>query len=109
MESADRRARIGRRPDGGGGVSAPLRVVIFREGTKWLAQMLEHDIGVQGDHLKDLMLRLAIAIDADRDRLSDLPPPPPYFQHLWPNRAGTFTLATAIDGLDMPLDVAIVA
>ncbi len=69
-----------------------LRVVIFREGDFWLAQGLEHDLGVQAEHLKDLIARwdLAVAQEAAQGDLSALPPALPYFQHLWPHRAGAF-------------------
>jgi hypothetical protein len=84
-------------------MSEPLRVALFREGSKWLAQILEHDVSVQGDHLPDLMLRLKIAIELEGEGLAALPPAPPYFQHLWPNRAGAFLPETPIAGLDMAI------
>ncbi len=73
-------------------MNAPLRIVLFREAQQWLAQGLELDVGVQAENLKDLALRLAIALDAESDagRLDALPPAPKYFQDLWPLRAGPY-------------------
>jgi hypothetical protein len=67
-----------------------LRIVIFREGDFWLAQGLEHDLGVQAENLKDLMMRLAFLLAADPGGVAALPAAPVYFQHLWPHRAGAF-------------------
>ena len=70
-----------------------LRVVIFREGDFWLAQGLEHDVGVQAEHLRDLMARWEIMMaDEMKDGgLAALPPALFYFEALWPHRAGDFT------------------
>lgn len=71
---------------------AMLRVVIFREGDFWLAQGLEHDVGVQAEHLRDLIARwdLMIADEMKDDGLRALPPALPYFEALWPHRAGDY-------------------
>ncbi len=74
------------------GARPSLRVVIFREGESWLAQGLEHDLGVQAENLKDLVARLALALarpDLDTP-LETLPPAPKYFQDLWALRSGEF-------------------
>lgn len=63
-----------------------MRAVIFREGPCWLAQVLDQDIGAQGDNLKDLLHRLDRAMEVDG--LAGLAPAPRYFQDLWPLRAG---------------------
>ncbi|HWU03443.1 MAG TPA: hypothetical protein VN222_11955 [Novosphingobium sp.] len=70
----------------------PLRIVLFREAQGWLAQGLEHDVGVQASNLKELMLRLGLALDrhAAHGELAALPPAPHYFQVLWPLGAGAF-------------------
>ncbi len=73
--------------------SAALRVVLFREGDLWIAQGLEHDVGVQAENLRELMRRLAMALAEEGDRLTTLPPAPDYFQALWTYRAGDFTPA----------------
>jgi hypothetical protein len=70
---------------------SPLRIVLFREGRFWLAQGLEHDIGAQGEDLRDLLVRLELALEQEAAGLFALPPAPPYFQQLWPARAGLFT------------------
>lgn len=67
-----------------------LRIVLFRENRFWLAQGLEHDIGVQAENLKDLVLRLDLALALEAEALADLPPAPKYFQDLWPLKAGSF-------------------
>lgn len=84
-----------------------LRVVLFREGPFWLAQGLEHDIGVQGEDLGDIIIRLELALEQEAAALSSLPPAPPYFQHLWPRRAGLFVPDRPITGF--AVDLAIVA
>jgi hypothetical protein len=84
-----------------------LRVVLLREGRYWLAQGLEHDIGVQGEDLKDTLVRLEIALESEAAILPDLPPAPPYFQQLWPNKAGLFAPDRPIAGV--AVDLAIVA
>ncbi len=68
-----------------------LRVVVFREGDWWLAQCLERDIGVQGGHLADLLLRLTLALEEESAMpdFTALPAAPEYFQDLWPARAVT--------------------
>lgn len=69
-----------------------LRVVIFREGDFWLAQGLEHDVGVQAEHLRDLMARWELMLDDEikAGSLTALPPALFYFEALWPHRAGEF-------------------
>ncbi|MBT0670015.1 hypothetical protein HT136_16745 [Novosphingobium profundi] len=67
---------------------APLRVVLLREADMWLAQGLEHDVGAQGEHLKDVLARLALALEAQDWRA--LGPAPAYFHVLWACRAGDY-------------------
>lgn len=68
------------------------RFVLFREGAFWLAQGLDHDIGVQADNLKALMSRLAVLLAAELvdSHLLHLQPSPQYFRDLWILRAGNF-------------------
>lgn len=82
-----------------------LRVVLFREGRYWLAQGLEHDVGVQGEDLKDTLVRLEIALECEAGLLFDLPPAPAYFQHLWPNKAGLFAPDRPIAGVAVELAI----
>lgn len=82
-----------------------LRVVLFREGRFWLAQGLEHDIGVQGEDLNDVMVRLELALEQDAGILTDLPPAPLYFQHLWPRKAGTFIPDRPVAGFAVELAI----
>lgn len=82
-----------------------LRFAILREGRFWIAQGLEHDIGVQGENLRDLLERLCIALDLEGDILGDLPPAPKYFQDLWPLKAGVLQA----DGLPAGIELGLVA
>jgi hypothetical protein len=66
-----------------------LRVVVFREGRCWLAQGLEHDLGVQAGNLRDLVTRFELLVTIE-DALHRLPPAPKYFQDLWERQAGAF-------------------
>ncbi len=68
----------------------PLRVVLLREHHFWIAQALEHDIGAQGEDVKDVLSRFALAFESEGDAITTLPPAPPYFQALWPLKAGIF-------------------
>lgn len=71
--------------------ASPLRIVIFRENRFWLAQGLEYDFGIQAEDLRDLLCRLAIALEAEGPALMQLAPAPKYFQDLWPLKAGLLT------------------
>ncbi len=66
----------------------PLRVVLFREGPYWLAQGLEHDLGVQAGNLRDLVARFELLLHLEANTLHSLPPAPVYFQSLWGRKAG---------------------
>lgn len=81
--------------------TAKLRIVVFREGRFWLAQGLEHDIGVQAEDLKDLVARLDLALELEAPALAGLPPAPKYFQDLWPLKAGDFIPDVPIRGLGL--------
>lgn len=72
------------------GMRPEMRAVIFREDQYWLAQILEHDLGVQADNLKDLVTRLSVALEAEAPSMARLAPAPKYFQDLWGRRAGDF-------------------
>ncbi len=73
-----------------------MRVVLFREGDYWLAQGLEHDIGVQGEHLKDVLVRLRLALEHEAWR--ETGPAPAYFQVLWDCRAGDYRPRDVVAG-----------
>lgn len=88
-------------------VHSRLRIVLFREGRFWIAQGLEHDIGVQAEDLKDVMVRLALALELAEPTLLGLPPAPAYFQDLWKHRAGSFEPLSP--GTAVPVQFAIVA
>ena len=86
---------------------ATLRIVLFRESRFWIAQGLEHDIGVQAENLKDIMVRLALALELAEPTLLGLPPAPAYFQDLWKHRAGGFEPISP--ATPVPVQLAIVA
>ncbi len=75
-----------------------LRIVIFREAEAWLAQGLEHDIGLQAENLKDLIARLRLLLTDPmlEPSIGSLEPSPKYFQDLWALRAGDFSPLEAL-------------
>ena len=82
-----------------------LRIVVFRESRYWLAQGLEHDIGVQAEDLRDLMCRLLLTLELEAATMARLPPAPQYFQDLWPHKAGLLVPdgATSDVGIELGL------
>jgi hypothetical protein len=75
--------------------SQTIRVVVFKEDDKWIAQCLEHDICTVADDLDTLQCRLDVAIEAEIDLcrsegrdLSSLPAAPEHFFSLWEKRPG---------------------
>ena len=78
-----------------------LRVVVFREADAWLAQGLEHDVGVQGENLRDLIARFELLLTSPElePAWRRLGPAPKYFQDLWTSRAGDYLpLASSANG-----------
>lgn len=64
-----------------------LRVLLFKEGASWIAQCLDHDIVAEGRTIPKVAANfrltligfVALAIDAGREPLADLPRAPPEF------------------------------
>lgn len=75
-----------------------LRIVIFRERTFWVAQCLDHDIGVQAGDLRELDDRLRIALEAEREEslarfgtpFAGIDPAPKFFQDMWSQCSGSY-------------------
>lgn len=75
-----------------------IRVVIFQDGGTWVAQCLEHDIGAQAANLEDLMDRLGLALEVERQTSIELhgrpfagiDPAPPHFFDRWEKCSGSF-------------------
>lgn len=75
--------------------TSSIRVIIFKEGGKWVAQCLEYDIGAQADELDDLKQRLVCAVEAElRASLKANGKPfdgiaaaPDYFRKMWDRRS----------------------
>ncbi len=77
---------------------ARIRVVIFQEGSMWVAQCLEYDIGAQAVSVDKLHERLTVALEAERQEslarngepFAGIAPAPEYFHRLWEKRLGRF-------------------
>ena len=75
-----------------------LRVVLFEDGGKWVAQCLEYDIGAQASDLRDLQTRFVLTLMADLQHsmethgaaFAGIDPAPAYFHEMWDNRSGGF-------------------
>ena len=86
----------------------PLRVVIFREQDRWVAQCLEHDLCTQAADLTTLQRRLRATVHLENDRdLDRLPAAPARFFAMWEERAATFDSTMTSDGV--AYDLALVA
>lgn len=75
-----------------------LRVVIFSEEGKWIAQCLEYDIGAQADTLDDLITFLELTVKHEMresevrngEPFAGIPPAPERFHKMWERRSGAF-------------------
>ncbi len=85
--------------------AARLRVVIFQEGGRWVAQCLEYDIGAQAASMDKLHERLVVALEAERQEsmarngkpFAGIAPAPEYFHRLWEKRLGRFEPAGPVE------------
>jgi hypothetical protein len=76
----------------------PIRVLLLKEGERWVAQCLEYDIGAQARDLDQLRKRLLVALQAERDEglrwhrkpFAGIGLAPQHFRDLWLRRAGEF-------------------
>jgi hypothetical protein len=70
-----------------------LRVVLFREGEKWIAQGLEHDICAQGKDLDEVLLRFRRTVHIENEEndgsLSHIGEAPRHFFKMW-ERSGKY-------------------
>lgn len=68
-----------------------LRIVAFKDGTKWAAQCLEVDVCVQADDYETLQSRMSLALRLTREEsikqtgvaFKGIGPAPQMFQDLW--------------------------
>jgi len=73
-----------------------LRIVAFKDGTKWAAQCLEVDVCVQADDFETLKSRMSLALRLYREEsinrtgvaFQGIGPAPQMFQDLWAKRDG---------------------
>ena len=89
-----------------------LRVVVFRDNEKWIAQCVEFDIGAQGETFDDVATRFALAIGADFQEsmqrhgkpFGGIDPAPRWYAELWEGRARTVPPIQSIqtEGSDAP-------
>ena len=68
-----------------------MRVILFKDGEKWIAQGLEHDICASATTVEDVFSRFAVAVEAECKEhggsLAAIAPAPAYYQRLWETRA----------------------
>ena len=73
-----------------------LRVVIFQDGTQWIAQALERDLCTRGPDLEKVKSRLETLVSLERDYskahnktpFDGIEPAPKFFHELWDKRSG---------------------
>jgi hypothetical protein len=74
--------------------SGTIRVVVFQDGDKWVAQCLEYDIGAQADDIDTLNERLKVVLKAElkeslargKAAFADIGPAPQRFHNMWEHR-----------------------
>ncbi len=74
-------------------MSDKIRVILFKDDDKWVAQGLEHDICVQAETLGDLYGRFEVAVrleSAEEGGLERIGEAPQYFFDLWNKKAGDY-------------------
>jgi hypothetical protein len=72
----------------------PIRVIVFQDCGKWVAQCLEHDIGAQADDIDTLGDRLIVTLKAEVNEaiarktqpFAGIPPAPERFHLMWERR-----------------------
>jgi len=84
-----------------------LRAVMFQDSGKWVAQCLEHDIGVQADNVDDLYGRLEVVLRLQSKEsvavghapLADVPAAPATYFDMWDRRPkGVTPMTISLDG-----------
>ena len=77
-----------------------MRVVITKEGDKFVGQVLEHDICSQGATIDQLMDRLGLTIELERQErggtLADIAPAPDEFHKIWEEARACNTAVTVL-------------
>jgi len=67
-------------------MSEKMRVIIFQQADKWIAQGIEHDICTQGESPEEAMERFALTIqleDKEDGGVKRIATAPEYFKEMW--------------------------
>ena len=71
-----------------------IRIVVYQEEGKWVAQCLEYDIRAQADTIEKLQTHIDIAISATladseerHGKIAHIDPAPKHFHELWERRS----------------------
>jgi hypothetical protein len=91
-----------------------FRVVVYQEGDRWIAQMLEHDIRAQGPDLSTVHKRLMATLQAEiaesiskgRLPLEGIDPAPPRFEEYWAKRSSFTEQDQVADNVPVCLAIA---
>lgn len=75
-----------------------LRVVVFQDGDKWVAQCLEYDIGAQADDTDTLQTLFEVVLKAEfaesmarhGEPFAGIPKAPERFERMWDKRSHAF-------------------
>ena len=98
--------------------SESIRVVVFQDGDKWVAQCLEYDIGAQADDTDKLLALFTAVLAAEMDEstrrhgraFAGINAAPPHFQAMWDKRSRAFeSIGKPVPDNRMNLDMALVA
>ena len=90
-----------------------MRVVVFKEADKWIAQALERDLRVWSDNEEDIPALFEALVEEeskfDRDRgdapLSSLSPAPTVFFDMWDNCDKGVSENRSVDGVDYKMSL----
>lgn len=97
--------------------SRGVRVIVYQDSGMWVAQCLEYDIGAQASNLDTLHVRLAVALEAERQMsleasgqpFAGIGPAPQRFHEMWEQRSGEFRPSRPSKTSDISLDMALCA
>lgn len=79
-----------------------IRVIIFQEENRWVAQALEHDICASADTVEDLELVFGLTISLESDELGGverIPQAPGSFFKMWDDANGSTSSKMSDDGM----------
>ena len=86
-------------------VKKNVRIIIYSEDERWVAQCLEYDIGAQAKTLGELSTILELTLSAEFNESIErhgepfvgIDPAPVHFHEMWESRSGAYTPVTNID------------